>query len=352
MPVSRSVDDDVAAGRVGLGERSERPGEAPVRAAGEGLEIDVAIARDEPLGGLDERVETEAHVQPDEAGRGGRAERDRGDGADARPGIDAPAVGQDRRDGHQRAEQEKRDRHQRSREDTGHMGNLAVHEGAGEHPEGTAPGYRKSPHRPFPTRPGTGPRTGPAGAPDPSRWSRPAGILRGSSDPRPTARRPGVRRSREEGQRSSSETSAHERDATLPDRRRREGAVYPGPGPHGPGLFMSGTDRSGTGQLRDGPPDAGHRDRRAPVGRRGQGQDDRLPRGTGRDGRPLPGRRQRRAHDRARRRGLQAPPRPVGRALSAHHLRHRGGGRRQPGHAHQRARRPDRPRHRRRARSG
>ena len=48
----------------------------------------------------------------------------------------------------------------------------------------------------------------------------------------------------------------------------------------------------------------------------------------------LPGRRQRRPHRRARRRGLQAPPRPVGRALPAHHAGHRQRRRGQPGHAH------------------
>ena len=44
------------------------------------------------------------------------------------------------------------------------------------------------------------------------------------------------------------------------------------------------------------------RDRRPPVGRRGQGQDHRLPRRARRDGRPLPGRRQRRPHRRRGRR--------------------------------------------------
>ena len=92
------------------------------------------------------------------------------------------------------------------------------------------------------------------------------------------------------------------------------------------------------GRRRWRPPDAGDRDRRAAVGRRGQGQDDRLPRRAGRDGRALPGRRQRRPHGRQRRRGVQAPAGAVGRALPAHHLGHRQRRRRQPGHAHRRAR--------------
>ena len=100
------------------------------------------------------------------------------------------------------------------------------------------------------------------------------------------------------------------------------------------------------------PPDAGDGDRRAPVGRRGQGQDDRLPGRAGRDGRALPGWRQRRPHGRQRRRGLQAPADAVGRALPAHHLGHRQRGRGQPGHAHHRARHAHRARDRRRARPG
>src|SRR6185312_495995 len=41
--------------------------------------------------------------------------------------------------------------------------------------------------------------------------------------------------------------SAHHRQASLPARRRCEGAVYPGPGPLGPGLFMSGPERGPAG---------------------------------------------------------------------------------------------------------
>ena len=68
--------------------------------------------------------------------------------------------------------------------------------------------------------------------------------------------------------------------------------------------------------------------------------------------RPLPGRRQRRPHADARRRGVQAPPRPVRHPLSAHRPGHRAGRRRQPGDADRRARRADRARDRRRAGSG
>ena len=129
------------------------------------------------------------------------------------------------------------------------------------------------------------------------------------------------------------------------ERRRRDaGDVYPGPeATTARGLFFV---RAATS------PDARHRDRRAPVGRRGQGQDDRLPGRADRDGRPLPGRRQRRPHGRHRRRGLQAPPDAVGRALPAHHVGHRQRRRRQPGDAHRRAGHARRARHRRRARPG
>ena len=67
------------------------------------------------------------------------------------------------------------------------------------------------------------------------------------------------------------------------------------PGPDWPGPFsLPGGGRCAAPE--DGRADAGHGDRRAPVGRRGQGQDDRLPGRADRDGRPLPGRRQRRPH--------------------------------------------------------
>ena len=114
------------------------------------------------------------------------------------------------------------------------------------------------------------------------------------------------------------------------------------------GLFLIASRRPPAG----GAPDAGHRDRRAPVGRRGQGQDDRLPGRAGRDGRPLPGRRQRRPHGGQRRRGLQAPPDAVGRAVPAHHLGHRQRRRGQPGHAHRRARHARLAGHRRQPRPG
>ena len=122
------------------------------------------------------------------------------------------------------------------------------------------------------------------------------------------------------------------------DRRRDAGDVYPVPSPLCEGVFdvggagaadagvvglRSSLTHLGVRSLACSPPpsprppaapilssgaiaDAGHRDRRAPVGGRGQGQDDRLPRRAGRDGRSLPGRRQRRAHGRQRRRGVQA----------------------------------------------
>ena len=56
---------------------------------------------------------------------------------------------------------------------------------------------------------------------------------------------------------------------------------------------------------------ARHRDRRRPMGRRGQGQDHRPARRAGRRRRALPGRQQRRPHDRPRRRDVEAPPDPV-----------------------------------------
>ena len=172
--------------------------------------------------------------------------------------------------------------------------------------------------------------------------------------------------------RPSREATERPDDGDPPnDRRRDAGEVYPVPRPLGRGLFdVGGAADRRCGRWRPPPlahapwgalahvlgrrlrlddprrrfsvlgsaTDAGHRDRRAAVGRRGQGQDDRLPGRAGRDGRPLPGWRQRRPHGRQRRRGLQAPPHAVGRALSAHHLGHRERRRRQPGHADRRAR--------------
>ena len=122
---------------------------------------------------------------------------------------------------------------------------------------------------------------------------------------------------------------------------REKSISVPGhPGPTGPFRFVRGRS------------DAGHGDRRTAVGRRGQGQDDRLPRRADRHGRALPGWRQRRPHRRPRRRGLQAAAHAVGRAVPAHHVGHRQRGGGQPADAHRRARRADRARHRRRTRPG
>ena len=97
--------------------------------------------------------------------------------------------------------------------------------------------------------------------------------------------------------------------------------------------------------------DAGYGDRGAAVGRRGQGQDDRLPGRAGRDGRALPGWRQRRAYGHQRGRGPQAAADPVGRALPAHHLGHRQRRRRQPADPDRRVRHAGLARDRRLARA-
>ncbi len=68
---------------------------------------------------------------------------------------------------------------------------------------------------------------------------------------------------------------------------------------------------------------AGNRHSRRPVGRRGQGQDHRPARRAGRRGRALSGRQQRRPHDRARGRGVEAAPDPLGHPLPGQALRDR-----------------------------
>ena len=144
-----------------------------------------------------------------------------------------------------------------------------------------------------------------------------------------------------EARRPPRETGSHLRPPGPPECPRAvAGDVYPGPRPR-PGFFRVG-----------GLADARDRDRRPPVGRRGQGQDHRLPRRARRRRRPLPGRRQRGPHRRRGRRDAQAPAVPVGRALPAHHVGHRQRRRRQPGHAHRRARHAGGEGHRRLAGSG
>ena len=177
-------------------------------------------------------------------------------------------------------------------------------------------------------RPTEGPETGTSRARPPA--ARRAGVaLLYSPGPRQPAGSPATRRSAVARGRRVVRPVRRARVFDQP-RRRTVGATRERciqvPGHRARGFFHC---RSRSGR----PPDAGHGDRRAPVGRRGQGQDDRLPRRAGRDGRPLPGRRQRRPHRRQRRRGLQAPPRPVGRAVPAHHVGHRQRRRRQPGDA-------------------
>ena len=74
--------------------------------------------------------------------------------------------------------------------------------------------------------------------------------------------------------RPSREATERPDDGDPPSGRRRDaGDVYPGPEAIEAGAFSCGAQR-GARRLAA---DAGHRDRRAPVGRRGQGQDDRLP---------------------------------------------------------------------------
>ena len=69
--------------------------------------------------------------------------------------------------------------------------------------------------------------------------------------------------------------------------------------------------RGGASPRRLTPRHGRHRDRRRPVGRRGQGQDHRPARRERRPRDPLPGRQQRRPHDRPRRRQVEVPPDPV-----------------------------------------
>ena len=80
-----------------------------------------------------------------------------------------------------------------------------------------------------------------------------------------------------------------------------------------------------------------NRDRGRPVGRRGQRQGRRPPRGEGGSRDPLPGRQQRRAHHRARRRALEVPPDPVRDPLSRQAVRDRQRRRDRPEGADRRA---------------
>ena len=123
-------------------------------------------------------------------------------------------------------------------------------------------------------------------------------ILRGSRSSK--SRRPGAGRSSDRARRAHrSSREAIERPGSVapPERRRtrpRERSIQV-PSRPARGFFMSGRripcQRRSACHARD-------RDRRPPVGRRGQGQDDRLPGRAGRHGRALPGRRQRRPHGR------------------------------------------------------
>ncbi len=79
------------------------------------------------------------------------------------------------------------------------------------------------------------------------------------------------------------------------------------------------------------------------MGRRGQGQDHRPARRARRRRRALPGRQQRRAHDRPRRRGVEAPPDPLGDPLPGQALRDRQRRGDRPEGADRRARRAARP---------
>ena len=96
------------------------------------------------------------------------------------------------------------------------------------------------------------------------------------------------------------------------------------------------------------PRHAGNGDRRRPVGRRGKGKGDRPARRAGRPRRALSGRQQRRPHDRPRRRGVQAPPGPLGDPLPGEDLRDRQRRRDRPEGPHRRDRGAEAARDRRR----
>ena len=160
----------------------------------------------------------------------------------------------------------------------------------------------------------------------------PAAILRPSST---AAGLPRTRRSSDRARRAlrpSREASKRPRtDAPSLCRRGKTGEVYPGPRARARGFFLAARHARPALRCRPPPvarrtfrvrslpcsagaliwpawradsrkprPDAGYRDRRAAVGRRGQGQDDRLPGRADGHGRALPGWRQRRPHRRPR----------------------------------------------------
>ena len=182
---------------------------------------------------------------------------------------------------------------------------------------------------------------------------RPAGILRRSPTPWPVQPPEGASDCPRPPSRSGHEHGGPLLHGVQRRRTRRRGAGYPaGPRRARRGPFFLPVRFARDRRRAPGGWHAGHGDRRPPVGRRGQGQGNRLPFRAGALGRPLPGWGQRRPHDHARDGGVQAPPGPEWRALSAHHAADRAGGGGQPGDPDRRARRALRARDRHEPRPG